>query len=102
MASATHKIVLAASVAEHLRWLSAAERGRVLDSIDRQLTQEPRVETRNRRPMRPNPLATWELRVGFLRVFYEVVGGDPSEVRVLAVGKKERSILRIGGREMVL
>jgi hypothetical protein len=29
-------------------------------------------ETRNRKPLRDNPLADWELRVGRFRVFYEV------------------------------
>jgi len=42
------------------------------------------------------------LRVGALRVFYEVVSEDPEVVRVLAVGKKQRNVLRIAGQEIKL
>ena len=97
-----YEIVFARSVAEHLGHLTAAERARVLDAIERQLAAEPLVETRNRKPLRPNPLAPWELRIGALRVFYEVVAAEPDVVRVLAVGKKLRNVLRIGGREIKL
>ena len=30
---------------------------------------QPAVEMRNRKPMRPNPVAPWELRIGNLRVY---------------------------------
>jgi hypothetical protein len=67
----------------------------VLNVVDEQLQHQPTVETRNRKPMRPNPIAPWELRVGDLRVYYEV---DVVEAvaRVLAVGVKERNAARIG------
>ena len=82
--------------------MTIPERSAALDAIERHLRHEPLVETRNRKPLRPNPIAPWELRVGKLRVFYEVVPGEPSLVRILAVGKKGRNILRIAGREMTL
>lgn len=63
---------------------------------------EPLVETKNRKPLRPNPIAPWELRVGQLRVFYEVASGEPGVVRVLAVGKKEGNILRVADQEIEL
>lgn len=64
--------------------------------IDEQLSHEPTVETRNRRPMRPNPLAPWELRIGALHIYYDV-GEDPDPVvYILAVGMKHRESLRIG------
>jgi hypothetical protein len=47
-------------------------------------------------------MAPWELRVGDLRVFYEVTGADTSVVRILAVGRKGRNILTIGGKEIQL
>jgi hypothetical protein len=47
-------------------------------------------------------VAPWELRVGVLRVFYEVAVQPTGVVRVVAVGKKERSVLRVGKREMKL
>jgi len=45
--------------------------------------------------MRPNPVAPWELRVGDLRVYYEVHAAE-TVVRILAVGVKERNVVRIG------
>jgi hypothetical protein len=74
----------------------------VLDAVGGQLVHEPLRETRNRKPLRPNPLAPWELRLGPLRVFYDVASGKPPLVRILAVGKKERSVLRIAGKEIKL
>jgi len=82
--------------------LTAVERSTALGVIERQLLHEPLVETRNRKPLRPNPIAPWELRIGKLRVFYEVIPGDPGVVRIVAVGKKERSIVRIAGKEIEL
>jgi len=36
------------------------------------LRSEPTVETRNRKQMRPNNIAEWELRLGEFRVLYDV------------------------------
>jgi mRNA-degrading endonuclease RelE of RelBE toxin-antitoxin system len=51
---------------EHLQRLTARQRKIVLDTVDRQLLNQPNVETKNRKPMRPNPVAPWELRIGSL------------------------------------
>jgi mRNA-degrading endonuclease RelE of RelBE toxin-antitoxin system len=96
------EIRFAQCVSDHFRWLTAAERATVLKAIGRQLQHEPLSETRHRKPLRPNPVAPWELRVGALRVFYEVVPEAPRMVRVLAIGKKLRQSLRIGGKEIKL
>ena len=81
----------------HLRALSSREQALVLDSVERQLTYEPMVETRNRKPMRPNPVAPWELRIGNLRVYYDVEDDPEPKVYVLAIGVKMRNRVRIGG-----
>jgi mRNA-degrading endonuclease RelE of RelBE toxin-antitoxin system len=98
----TYEIVFADSVKAHLQVLTATQRATVLEAIERKLTNEPLAETRNRKPLRPNPIAPWELRVGSLRVFYDVSESAPPTVRVLAVGVKERTVLRIGGKEIPL
>jgi hypothetical protein len=67
-----------------------------------QLANQPLVETRNRKPLRPNPVAPWELRVGRLRVFCDVSEGPPATVRILAVGVKDRNIVHIGKKEIQL
>jgi mRNA-degrading endonuclease RelE of RelBE toxin-antitoxin system len=95
------RIEFAESVADQLLALTRGERVRLLDAIERQLGAEPLTETGNRKPLRPNPVAPWELRVGALRVFYEVAQ-RPGVVRVVAVGKKDRNVLRVGRREMKL
>ena len=46
--------------------------------------------------MRPNPVAPWELRIGNLRVYYEVEEEPAPKVIVWAVGIKERERVRIG------
>ena len=97
-----YEIEFAESVQTHFRALTARERATVLDTIERQLLHEPLKETRHRKPLRPNPIAPWELRVGPLRVFYEVTGGEAGVVRILAVGRKRRSAVIIGGKEILL
>ena len=47
----------------HLRFLTARQRSVVFTGVDQQLMHEPTVETRNRKQMRANPLASWELRL---------------------------------------
>lgn len=82
---------------DHTRALAAWQRQLVTDGIDRQLSHRPTTETRNRKPMRPNPLAPWELRIGDLRVYYDVETEPERIVVILAVGIKNRSQVRIGG-----
>lgn len=60
------------------------------------------VETKNRKPMRPNPVAPWELRIGNLRVYCEAQDEPEPAVLVLAVGRKERNRVRIGEEEIQL
>lgn len=86
----------------HLRALTARQRAIVLDTVDEQLTHQPMVETRNRKPMRPNPLAPWELRMGDLRVYYDVQEKPEAVVYIRAVGIKERNRVRIGGKVIEL
>jgi len=87
---------------DHLRGLTARQRAIVLDNVDDQLTYQPGVETRNRKPMRPNPIAPWELRIGDLRVYYDFSEEPKRIVYVRAIGIKDRNIVRIGGEEIQL
>ena len=82
---------------DHLRALAAYHRATVLDVVDEQLTHQPTVETRHRKPMRPNPLAPWELRIGALRVYYDIEEAPEPIVRIRAVGIKDRQVVRVGG-----
>jgi len=91
-----YRIEYSPEAEEHLRFLTARQRTAVLDGVDEQLVHEPMVETRNRKPMRPNPLAPWELRIGNLRVYYDVEDEPELMVHIRAVGLKERNRVRIG------
>jgi hypothetical protein len=97
-----YRVEFAASVEAHLRGLTARDRATVIAAINRQLRYEPLKETRNRKPLRPNPIAPWELRVGRLRVFYEAGLARGAIVRILAVGRKVRNGLIIGTKEISL
>jgi hypothetical protein len=70
------------------------------------LTYEPDVETRNRKPVRPPAAfhAEWELRFGpnnRFRVFYQI-DRESREVRIVAIGVKDRNRLMVGGEEVTL
>ncbi|MEX0612919.1 MAG: hypothetical protein WD738_08940 [Pirellulales bacterium] len=74
----------------------------VFDSVEKQLPHEPTAETRNRKRMRPNPIAPWELRVGNLRVYYDIAEEPEKLLTVLAVGVKKVNRILIGGKEIEL
>jgi mRNA-degrading endonuclease RelE of RelBE toxin-antitoxin system len=93
-----YSIEFAKSVKDQLKSLTASERTVILNSIERQLLNEPLKETKNKKFLRPNPIAPRKLRIRNLRVFYEVPSDQPSIVRILAVGKKVRNQLYIGNK----
>jgi mRNA-degrading endonuclease RelE of RelBE toxin-antitoxin system len=93
-----YTIEFAPAVESHLNALSARDRRLVFDGIKNQFSRQPAVETRNRKPMRPNPLAPWELRLGDLRVYYRVQESPAKRVQVAAVGIKRRQQVWIGGK----
>ena len=71
-------IEYAEGVAEDLAALRAADRKRILERIDQQLTHQPTRATRNKKslvglvPPWDHVPPVWELRVGRFRVFYDV------------------------------
>jgi hypothetical protein len=77
----------------------------IQSAVESQLLYDPDVETRNRKPLK-RPIvfgADWELRLGpenRFRVFYQV-RTERREVRVLAIGVKDRNRLFFGGEEFV-
>ena len=87
-----------------LAFYRAAERKSILESIVTQLSFEPTTETANRKRLRDNPLATWEVRIGKYRVFYEVEfkpdldNDDTALVIIIAIGHKEHNVLSIRGK----
>lgn len=91
-----YRIEYSPDAEDHLRALTARQQAVVLDTVDKQLMHQPTVETRNRKPMRPNPVAPWELRISNLRVYYDVEEEPEAVVYIRAVGVKQRNRVRIG------
>jgi mRNA-degrading endonuclease RelE of RelBE toxin-antitoxin system len=89
------------SARDDLRAVERTAVSTILRSIDQQLAHQPLAPTRNRKLLRPNALANWELRVGRYKIFYDA---DPtaSMVEVKAVGWKEHNKLLVRGQEYVL
>lgn len=96
-----YRIEYSPPAGDHLTALTARQRTTVLDQVDSLLLHEPTVVTRNRKRLQPNPLAPFELRIGALRVYYEV-DEDRRIVEVRAVGIKVRDRVFIGGEEIKL
>lgn len=97
-----YRIEYSPDAEDHLRALTPRNRRIVLDEVDIRLTYEADVENRNRKPMRPNPLAPWELRIGNLKVYYDVVQQPTPSVMVRAIGVKRRNAVWIGGEEIAI
>ena len=78
-----------------------SEQNEILDGVEEQLRFEPTIETRNRKRMRPNPVAEWELRIGRFRVLYNVEG-EVKIVSIEAIGIKIGNDLIIRGEKRKL
>jgi hypothetical protein len=90
------RIEYAPATVSHLEALTARQQAIVLDGVARHLAVAPMVETRNRKPMRSNPIAPWELRLVTSAYTFDIVTEPDPVVVVLAMGIKDRNALRIG------
>lgn len=97
-----YQVEYSPSAVEHLRDLNRRDQVAVFDAVERQLRLEPTIETRNRKRMRPNPIAPWEMRIGDFRVYYDVKDEPEAVVQILAIGVKQRNRVRIGKEEVEL
>ena len=86
---------------EDLKRFRRYEQQLIVDQIDEQLSYEPSHETRNRKRLRPNTVAEFELRITRFRVFYDV-DENKNLVKIEAVGHKEGNRLFILGKEYQL
>jgi len=91
-----YRIEYSPDTEDHFRVLTARQQVSVLNTVEKQLKYHPAIEMRNRKPMRPNPIAPWELRIGTLRVYYDIEDDQEHVVYIRAVGIKDRNSVRIG------
>lgn len=86
------EIEFAQCVRDHFKYLKANERARILEALERQLAFEPLKETRNRKPLRPNPLAPWELRIVIFARFTKLPWMIRTWCAFWQLAKRRRSI----------
>ena len=94
------RIEFSPAAREHIRDLTARQRSVVLQGIREQLQLQPTTATRNRKPLRPESMAEWELRMGIIRVYYDVTIEPDEVVSIIAVGIKVRNRVRIGSEDV--
>jgi hypothetical protein len=103
MAKEQFTVIYAAQTKKHLRSIERRLHALIHEAVEIHLIHEPLTESRNRKPLRSPILeADWELRCGpdnRIRVLY-TVNSELLEVRIAAVGIKERNRLIIAGEEL--
>lgn len=93
MVTAPYSIEYAEGVAEDLAALRAFERKRILDAVQKQLSDDPDRQTRNKKilvslvPPWEHIEPVWELRTREYRVFYDI-DGPAHTVTVRAIRRK--------------
>ena len=77
------------------------EQEEILNGMEANLLYEPTIETLNRKRLRPNDTAEWELRLGKYRVLYDV-DNKIFIVSIEAIGLKLGSAFYFQGKEQEL
>lgn len=77
-----------------LKTFRTYEQKQILEAIETSLKQQADVITRNRKILRLNPLAKWELRIDKFRVFYDL-NSEELTVKIKAIGYKQGNTLYI-------
>ena len=101
-----YSIIYARGVNEHRRAIDAKYDQLIRENIEEQLTFQPGVETRNRKPLQQPAAfgAQWEIRFGpdnRFRVLYDIDQKN-RRVEVLAIGEKDGNRLIVAGEEVEL
>jgi mRNA-degrading endonuclease RelE of RelBE toxin-antitoxin system len=78
--------------------LPVREQRIIADGIVARIRDQPRSLSRAIKLLRPNPLATYELRLGDLRVLYNV-DEENAEVVIVVIGRKAGNTLIVEGKE---
>ena len=86
---------------QDLKWFRKVEQRIILSGIYENLSYEADIATRNRKPLRPNSTATWELRIGDFRVLYNMDQGIQI-VSIERIGQKSGNKLFFQGKETSL
>ena len=92
-------IELKESVIDDLRWFGNRDGRQLLKEAIRRLAEDPLLETRQMKTLRPNPVAARELRLfGKYRVLFNV--DKPAQVvTIILVGERRGQALIVQGEE---
>jgi mRNA-degrading endonuclease RelE of RelBE toxin-antitoxin system len=93
-------IVLAPEAVEDLKGLKANVRSTVRAALETHLRQEPRKESRSRiKRLRGVSRPQFRLRIGDVRVFYDVSGSTVEVLAVVAKSEAEKWLAQFGSLE---
>src|SRR5437868_3081387 len=92
-----YRITITREAKAQLLSLPVREQRVVSEGVAARLTGQPTTPTRAVKPLRPNPLAGYELKLGELRVLYNVDEGS-AEVVIVTVGRKVGNTLVVEGK----
>ena len=100
-----YELIYAEETYQHIAAIERQYHLLIRRTIEQQLSYEPNVRTRNRKPLvKPARFGeAWELRFGLdnrFRVFYRL-DERANQVRVLAIAEKCGEKLYVGGKEFV-
>lgn len=96
-----YEILISDEAEADLATLRVIDRKRISEAVVSQLGHQAEVESRHRKRLRENPIASWELRVSDFRVFYNV-DGETVTVVIVGVGQKRHNRLYFRGGEIQL
>ena len=95
-----YRISLTESAKQDLGHFDVHDQRIIVAGILTHLRVDAEVSTRKKKPLQPNAVSPWELRIDRFRVFYSVE--EDNEVKVVAVGHKEHNVLFIRGEKVEL
>ena len=81
-----------------LQYFKAYEQRLIATAVEVWLSRDATIESEQRKKLRPNMLAPWEVRAGKYRVFYVVE--EAQAVKIVAIGSKEHNDLFIRGKRV--
>ena len=93
-----YEIIYTIEAEEDLKSFRKFEQQFLVDEIDKHLQFEPALPTRNRKKLRSNNLAEWELRIDKFRVFYDIQA-VVKIVKIVAIGQKRGNKVFVHGEE---
>jgi len=97
-----YRIEFTPEAVDDLRSFRKQDQQQIIAAIETQLPHQATEESRNRKRLRPNQLAEWELRVDEFRVFYDLDAETAAVKKMEAVGHKRGSKLFVHGEEYEL